>query len=1036
MITQNFFVTFKKPILFLSITLLLFGIYSYTKMETNLFPEVLFPRVTLIADAGQQPIDRVMITITKPIESAVKKVKGVRVVKSTTSRGNTVVDVFFEWGTDVYQAKLQIESRINEIKNFLPPGVNIAIESMNQSTFPVFGFTLESKNHSLVALKDKANLIIRPMFSQVKGVSNVVVRGGKNKEFVIVPDVNKMATLKITLNSIINVFNNTNFVTSNGFLNNHHRLYLSLVDSRIMNISDLENTVIKNDGIRLIKLKDIARVNLKEQIEFIVVNANGHESVLIDIIKQPGINLIEFAKECAQKAEEIQKQLPKGMVLKPYYNQASFVGESINSVIRTIYEGLILSVIVMILFLKSWRASLVVILTIPITLGFTILVLYLFGISINIMSLGAIAASIGLIIDDAIVIIEQIYRKHEDIPNISTERAVKESIHELFPAMIGSSLTTIVIHFPFRLLSGLAGSFFKELSDTMQLTMVTSFLVTWLLLPVLHIVIGYKQKKHHKHLKTNQQIKKLKWLTWFFNKPYFAIIFIVLLGTLAWNSFNKLETGFLPDLDEGTIVLDYFMPPGTSVSETNRVLSEVDKIILSHPEVETYTRRTGIRMAFNTVPPNFGDYLIQLKPNRTKKTTEVIEDLRKKITATYPVLHVSFGQRISDLLGDLMSTPQPIEIKIFGEDYNRLQNISKEAEKVISNINGIVDVDNGLRIAGPYVQFIPNQEMLSRYKLTPVDLLTQTSVYIGGLPLGINANQPTPSPAQAALTSGIQVGQIQDGEQMRKLIIRLSDIDNINLETIKNLPIFLPDGTTLPLHIFCEIKILSGEAEQKRENLKSCVILTARLNNKDLGSAIQEIQKNLNEKISLPKGYFFNFGGSYAEQQQSFNELMLILIMASLFVLGVLIFLFKEWLLALLILFVALIGILGSIIFLYIFNIPLNVSSYTGIIMIVGILSENAIFTVAQFKQNFQKTKNLIESISYAIALRIRPKLMTAIGAILALLPLALGIGFGAQMQQELAIAVIGGFVVGLPTLLLIFPSLLYLLYKYKIASV
>jgi multidrug efflux pump subunit AcrB len=365
----------------------------------------------------------------------------------------------------------------------------------------------------------------------------------------------------------------------------------------------------------------------------------------------------------------------------------------------------------MILFLKSWRASLVVILTIPITLGFTILVLYLFGISINIMSLGAIAASIGLIIDDAIVIIEQIYRKHEDIPNISTERAVKESIHELFPAMIGSSLTTIVIHFPFRLLSGLAGSFFKELSDTMQLTMVTSFLVTWLLLPVLHIVIGYKQKIHHKHLKTNQQIKKLKWLTWFFNKPYFAIIFIVLLGTLAWNSFNKLETGFLPDLDEGTIVLDYFMPPGTSVSETNRVLSEVDKIILSHPEVETYTRRTGIRMAFNTVPPNFGDYLIQLKPNRTKKTTEVIEDLRKKITATYPVLHVSFGQRISDLLGDLMSTPQPIEIKIFGEDYNRLQNISKEAEKVISNINGIVDVDNGLRIAGPYVQFIPNQDM-------------------------------------------------------------------------------------------------------------------------------------------------------------------------------------------------------------------------------------------------------------------------------------------------------------------------------------
>lgn len=1027
---QNYFQVFKKPILFVSLLLLMAGIFSYTRMETNLFPEVLFPRITLIADAGQQPIDRMMITVTKPLESAVKKVRGVKVVKSSTSRGSCVIDIFFDWGTDVYNAKTQVESRINEIKNFLPQGVSIAAEAMNQSTFPVYGFTLESKKHSLVALRDKANLVVRPMFSQVDGVSNVVVRGGKNKEFVIVPDAAKMATLGITPSSMIAVFNSNNYVLSNGSVEDYNRLYLSLTDTRVMDVDELENIIVKNDGVRLVRLKDIAKIELKEQVEFVTVNANGHDAVLIDLVKQPGINLIDFAKECESKAEEIQKQLPEGMVLKPYYNQSAFVGDSIHSVIKTIYEGLFLAIVVMIIFLRSWRASLVVMLTIPVTLAFSILVLYLVG--INIMSLGAIAASVGLIIDDAIVIIEQIYRKHEDHPEIDRFTAVKTAIHELFPAMIGSSMATIVIHFPFRLMSGLAGSFFKELSDTMQLTMVTSFLVTWLLLPVLHIIIGFKHPKKSHHKSSEESIGKLKWLTWFFKKPAFALGFVVVLAVAAWFSFGKLETGFLPDLDEGTIVLDYFMPPGTSITETDRVLREVEKIIVAHPDVETYSRRTGMRMAFNTVPPNFGDYSIQLKKSRKKKTVDVIDDLRKEISAQQPVLHIGFGQRIADLLGDLMSTPQPIEVKFFGDDYEQLQSITRDAENIMGSIQGVADIDNGLRIAGPSLVFIPKQDLLNQYKISLLDFQTQLAAYTGGVTLGMNAAQPVPSPAQAAMTAGIQVGQIQDGEQMRRLIMRFADFKLNDLEKIKRQLIFMPDGTTRPLTFFSDVKVIPGETEQRRENLKSCVVLTARLDNRDLGSAIAEIKQQLNVQLNLPKGYYIEYGGAYAEQQQSFKELMMILIMASLFVFGVFMFLFKEWLLSFILLFISVMGICGSIIFLYVFNIPLNVSSYTGIIMIVGILAENAIFTVAQFRHNQEAGNNLDQSLNYAIALRIRPKLMTAIGAILALMPLALGIGLGAQMQQPLAVAVIGGFVAGLPMLLLVFPSLLRILYQPK----
>ena len=1031
MSSKNYFQVFAKPILFIGILLVVAGVFSFTRMQTNLFPEVLFPRITIIADVGQLPIDRMMITVTKPIETAVKRVQGVTTVKSSTTRGTCTIDVFFQWGADTYSKKTQLESRINEIKNFLPQGVNLNIEAMNQSLFPVYGYTLESKEHSQVALRDQANLVLRPIFAQVQGISNVVVRGGRAKDFVVIPDAIKLSSLGLTPAMIITAFNNNNFVLSNGYVSDYRRIYLSLTDTRVNDIDELKDIILKNDGNRIIRLKDIATVDVQEQQEFVIINANGSNAVLIDLVKQPGINLIDFAKDVEARAAEAKRILPKGYELKPYYNQSAFVGDSVDSVVKTIYEGLFLALIVMIIFLRSWRSSLVVMLTIPVTVAFTVLVLYLAGISINIMSLGAIAASIGLIIDDAIVIIEQIYRGHEDHPEKDKFTIVKEAIHDLFPAMVGSSLATIVIHFPFRLMSGLAGSFFKELSDTMQLTMVTSFLVTWLLLPVLHLMIGYKASlKPHAHTITDS-VNRLRWLTWFFNKPIIATLLVVgLIGSAYWAS-DKLETGFLPELDEGTIVLDYISPAGTSLEETDEICKEIEKIVQVHPDVESYSRRTGIHMAFKSDPTNIGDYSIQLKKNRTKTTDEVISELRKDILANVAAMEeISFGQRISDLLGDLMSTPQPIQIKIFGDNYEVLKVFARKADTLLQEVQGVADINNGLVTAGPTMIFYPNQEKLTLYKITLTDFQTQLSSYTAGVPLGLNANVPTPSPFQAAMTGGLQIGQVQEGEQMRRILMRFADFKQTDLELLKRQLIFLPDGTTRPLSFFCDVKIIPGEIEYRREDLKSAVILTARLDNRDLGSAIKDIQKKLSGELALPQGYTISYGGAYAEQQQSFKELLIILGMATLLVFAVLMFLFKEWRISFLILFVSVAAISGCILALYLVGIPLNVSSYTGIIMIVGIIAENAIFTVNQFKQNMNLTGDVDQSINYAIALRIRPKLMTAIGAILALMPLALGIGLGAQMQQPLAVSVIGGFIAGLPLLLLVFPSFIRLLYR------
>ena len=889
---RSFHQLYSRPILFIGLLLLLAGTWCYMQMQTNLFPEVLFPRITVIADAGQQPVDRMMITVTKPLESAVKKVQGTTVVKSSTSRGSCVIDVYFKWGLDIYALKPQLESRINEIKGFLPDGTVISTEAMNQSLFPVYGFTLESKTHSRMALRDVGNLMVRPMFSQVTGISNVVIRGGKAKEFVVKPDASKMTALGITPAQIKTAFSQTNYVLGNGNVAGYDRLYLTLTDTRFNDIEDLRQVIIRNDGKRTIRLCDIATVEVQEQQEFLKINADGNDAVLVDLVKQPGVNLIDFARQVETKADEIRKQLPEGYELKPYYNQSAFVGDSIHSVLKTIYEGLFLAIIVMILFLRSWRSSLAVMLTIPVTVAFSILLCYLAGITVNVMSLGAMAASIGLII-------EQIYREHEERPGEDRFTVVRHAIHNLFPAMVASSLSTIVIHFPFRLMSGLAGSFFKELSDTMQLTLVASFLVTWLLLPVLHLAIGYKQPLRPKNLDVKSleenSVRKVRFLTVVYRKPLIAAGFVLLLSLGGWFASSRLSSGFLPDLDEGTIVLDYHSPTGTDIEETDRLCRQMERIIMAHPDVQTYSRRTALGMSFKTRPSNFGDYLIQLKTSRKASTPEVISDLRRQISQSVPLMTIGFGQRISDLLGDLMSTAQPIEVKIFGNDYETLQSIAAKAEHIMKTVPGIVDIDNGLIPAGASLLFSPRQDRLSQFGITLTDFQEQLTAHTGGIPLCQPANMIEPNPAQAAMTGGLQIGSVQDGEQMRRILLRFTDFKDNSPERLEQQPIFLPDGSTRPLGFLCDVRIIPGEIEQRREYLKSDITLTARLENRDLGSAVADLQSALGTQLHLPSGYSISYGGAYSEQQQSFHELLMILSLAVLLVFAVLMFLFREW---------------------------------------------------------------------------------------------------------------------------------------------
>ncbi|HYK56249.1 MAG TPA: efflux RND transporter permease subunit, partial [Flavisolibacter sp.] len=593
--------------------------------------------------------------------------------------------------------------------------------------------------------------------------------------------------------------------------------------------------------------------------------------------------------EMAKKTEELKKILPAGVSIRPYYVQADFVRDSIKSVTDSLWIGLVLAIIVAIIFLRSLKASATILITIPVTICLSLIVVYAVGYTLNIMTLGAVAAAIGLIIDDAIVVVEQIHRSHEEHPQEPSTTVIQKAIHYLLPAMVGSSLSTIVIFIPFELMSGVAGEYFKVMTNTMIITLVCSFFVTWICLPVIYLLLTKERpdKKRKTKEEKPHEVKKQKWVGYFIHKPYVSFALIAAMGISIWLILPQLETGFLPEMDEGSIVLDYKSPPGTSLEETDRMLQQAEKIIGKIPEVEAYSRRTGTQMGFFITEPNDGDYLIQLKKQRDRSSDEVITDIRRQIESSQPALQIDFGQVIGDMLGDLMESVQPIEIKIYGDNIPKLHELSKQVSGLVEQVQGAADVFNGIVISGPSVSIVPNHVALAQYGLTPQSLQTQVQ-------LGLQ---------------GTQVGAILEKQQLSPIRILYPGTSRQSVEGIKRLPIFLPSGRLMPITDLATIQVNEGDAEIKRENLQAMGVITGRLENRDLGSTMKAIQKKLSSEVVLPQGYHIEYGGAYAEQQRSFHELLMILITSSLLVFGVILFLFKDFFVALLILFIAVLGI-------------------------------------------------------------------------------------------------------------------------------
>ena len=1001
---DSFYNKFKNPLAIVCFVIIAAGIFVYSQMKVELLPNTTFPKIKIVAENGDQPVEYTLVAVTQPLEQAIKKCENLQLLQSTTSRGSCEISAFFKWDGDINLARQQIEAAINEAKPDLPSGLKVEIQKMDPSTLAAAGYSLEG-NLSPVELKTLAMYTVKPYLEQISGIRQVAVSGGRNKEYQVVLDAYKMSLLGITPSVVYDVLLQANTNSTSGYVNDGNRLYLMLTDASIHNKDQLENTIVRSSSSRVVKLKDIATVRIAGELEYVKIKANGKDVPILAVFNQPEANLSDVNSQLQYRVKILNdKMLPRGVSLKPFYNQADFVGDAISSIQDVLWIGLLLAIIVAIIFLRSFKSSLIIMITVPVSLLLTLVVMYLIGYNFNIMTLGAIAAAIGLVIDDAVVVVEQIHRTHEEHPEATYNKIVPKAIKYLFPAMVGSTLSTLLIFVPFRIMSGVAGSYFNIMTNTMMITLISSFFVSWLILPVFYLV--FYGKTREKNLKP-EEYKSKGWVYFFIKRPWLSILLSAGLVISMLLIFPILPSGFLPEMDEGTIVLDFDSPPGTSLETTEEMLQQVDEILDKTPEVESFSRRTGTQMGFFITEANRGDYLIKLKKKRGKSTEDVIDDIRGRIEQKIPALVVDFGQIIGDMIGDLMSSVQPIEIKLFGNDEKLIRQYSKLIASELEKVKGTADVFDGIVIAGPSITILPKYAVLKEFGMNTSDLDLQMKMQVNGLP----------------------VSSVQEGLRFCNVRMVYPGFESTGFDRLQTSKIFLPDGNLVPLKRFATIDVACGVAEINRENLKKVGYITARLNNRDLGSTLSDIRKAV-ERVHLPSGLNVEFGGTYKLQQQSFRELMLILVFAVLLIFILLLFMFRKVKVALLLIFLIMLAPAGSALLLYILGVPLNVGSYIGIIMIIGIVGEASIFTYMQYVNERQKGISVVDSIVYSISVRLRPKLMTALSAILALLPLALGIGTGAQMHQSLAISVIGGLIIALPVLLLILPSFLKLIEK------
>jgi len=1011
--SRTFVVRHRKGILFVSLVLCLAGVYSAYVMPASVFPQTSFPRVVILVDNGVMSADEMMATITRPIEEVMKNIPGAINIRSATGRGAAEINVFFNWRTDMVQSELYVLSRLSQIRGTLPPTATAAVHRLTFAAFPVIGISLTSKTRSITNLWEIARYDVKPRFLRIPDVARIAIVGGSVPEYHVVVDPAKLEAYHLNLQQVNEALAKTNKFTSAGMHEENRQLYLTLVDGRVRDPDEIRNIVVAWSGSSPIRVRDIAAVRPGAAPRFNIVTADGTDAVLLNVYSQPDGNTVGIADALQKELKRLENELPPDIKTAFFYDQSQFVREGVESVWESIFIGLGLSILVLYAFLRSMATTFVTASAIPITILVTLAGMHLFGMSFNLMTLGGIAAAIGMVIDDAIVMVEAIHAKicAGHAPAASAALAVRE----VGLPMVGSTLTPVVVFLPLTFLDGVPGVFFRALALTMVVALLTSLALAVTLSPTLGAALirptgGPAQDELQQGGPILRRlIAAYEWTARrALRRPILSAVCIVLVAAAGVGLYFQLETDFLPSQDEGAFVLDYFSRPGTSLAETDRMLRHVGRILHATPEIESYSRRTGARLALAIAEPNTGDFLVKLKQNRNRSTEEVIDELREKIHAAEPALHTEFPGVLGDLIGDLTWSPNPIEIKIFTNKTAQLEHLASTIAKQIETVPGVVDVNDGLVVAGPTLSYRVRQAEAARVGMTAAD--------IG-------------STLQTAML-GTQSSYVLEGDRTVGVRVLLAADRKRREADIAALPVRSSQGARVTLSDVTTIHDLPGRLERHREDLRELIAVSGRLAGLDLGRGIAAIKDKIAKTVPIPSGVSLEYGGLFKQQQESFRNLSLVLVMAILLVYGVLLLEFRSVLHPLAIVTGAVLALFGVIAALWITDTTLNIVSFLGAIIGVGIVTKNGILMLDFVDQLRLRGLPLVEALVQSGRRRLRPVLMTSLTTFLGLLPLAYGVGAGADMLRPLAIGVIGALCISLLLSLIATPVCYYILMR------
>jgi CzcA family heavy metal efflux pump len=994
------------------------GFIFIFKLPISIFPQTDFPRIVILADNGITPPDIQMLTVTRPIEEAIRLVPGITDMRSTTARGSTEISVFFRWDVDILNALHLVQGRISQITPMLPPSTRFYINRLTFSVFPMVGFSITSPTRTPSDLWELAYYNLAPRLYRLPGVAEARIVGGRPPEYHVLVDPEKLNAYNMPLTKVVDALRNSNIISPSGMLQENYHLYLTTVTGLFREKAQIENSVVDVVKGTPITVSNLAQVIPSEKPIYNIVTANGRPAVLVNVLQQPDGNAVAIADAVNRELKDIRTTLPPDINLSIFYDQSILVRESIQGVVESILIGLGLSVLVLATFLKNWRTTMIAAVVIPIATLIAIVFMKLFDMSFNLMTLGGLAACIGVVIDDAIVMVENIM-VHLSMGQTPNE-ASKSAITELTPALIGSTLTPIVVFVPLVFLGGITAVFFRALAMTMVTALAASLFLAIFFTPVLSKLLMRRRSAEVEtdveRAEQSGEGRVMRWLTaryekalgWVLHHPRTVVLATVAIMALSVGIYYQLGSGFLPDMDEGAFVLDYRMPPGTALEESNRVLNHIEKFLRETPEVESYSRRTGARLALAIAEPNTGDFLIKLKKDRSRGLEDVTSELRRKITTSEPAIEVEFPHILEDLVGDLAWSPQPIEIKIYNDDDKVYKQVAHQIEEWLPKVKGVVDIVNRTIVIGPAVNFRVDPDKAMRAGFGVKDV----------------------ADIQAAMMDGELASNMIRGDRLIGVRVRYPAAYRNSTEKLENLLLTSPNGNTVPMSSISHIEMDEGQTELRRENLRNLSAVTARLEGRDLGSAMEEIKDRLFKEIKLPPRTEIEFGGLYQMQRESFLGLTEVLLGSILLIFIILVFEFRSFSHPIAILVATILCGSGALLALYVTNTTLNVSSFMGAIMVVGVVHKNGILMLDAEKHFSGVGYELRDAIFHAGRRRLRPILMTALATIFGMLPLAWGVGSGAQMLQPLAIAVIGGVTVSMILSLLVTPVLFYLLRK------